>query len=1354
MSKSSFRKLLSRLRKHLLVGSVALGSLFGFDGQAKAQQQSRFAAPAGQNQNFSGSFQSNSPQLGDRSNNQQFVAPSTNRSPRIQPSGFGQQVTVNQGQSGGLAAGVTQANIRTDAQKLFRSYTIQETTPQEVIKHLRQLGQMIEVVEDAANNRIIVNATAEHHRMVEQVIERLKSPQRQVTPASNIKSIRSFNVSTEIIRSAANELSQLYVDKNRIIVAADETVGKLMVFATERDYEEVATYLNRKGYLKSRKVSEVGKPGVQTHQLRNIDWRTLEAAIFRGWGNTLKISVSNDRANARIQIPTLDQRESVLEIDRRNNRVQVRSAGSQLIAISRLITLLDQPLGREKIEIIKTKPEAIDQVQSTVSMFKFAALQQDANPKTTSAIVGKAKRNGVYAIYQDQNPQENTGNNQGQSDDDSLGPIGRVEIITIPGTDIIILKGDPKDVERVRKLIEQIEKTSDQYKPQIEVLPLKHVDNIAVQTIADEVYTNFYEPSLGETSITALVKPNALLLVGTPQGVKQAREIIEKLDVQVESKTQFNVFRIKHMSAVDLENRLRAFYQGQSTQGIGANAGGANQTGATQGFSGEGLAPRIRLASDYRSNALFVHASPRDMEEIAKFVAEIDVESAPDGPEDLIQVIRLKNSTAAELAPVLQDILTGQLQGSGQSTTGTNANQFNQANNLNNQQFSQVRSAMLALRSLDPSGKIVRSTILFDTRITADENSNSLIIKAPKGSMDLIKLLVEQLDQLPDVESRLKVFELENAAAPQIVETIQNLFETTQGGGGGGAGGAGGTNIVPLETGGFESTIVSLRLAADARSNTIIAAGSQGDLNIIEALVTRLDEDIESKYVHKLIRLQNTTADVVQEALTGWLDGRSDTLGADPRIAGTGDGALETVKRAISVQAETESNSLIVSAHKEYIHIIENMIRDIDFKKQVVIQAIIAEVQLSDTFEYGIEWGVQDSMIFDRGLGATPIGFPFNQSGLGNTVTAGSLGLLSREDVAGQVLSNLNVGRTNADLGYGGLVMSAGNESINVLLRALDDKSKVDILSRPQITTMENIQAFVQVGQDLPYVTGVDNDNTAGGTTTFATDFLELGVTLSVTPRVRPDGEIWLRVDVSNSSVADGDGVAIQTTAAGGVVFQPIINDQTLQTDVTARSGQTIVLGGLIQSVKQDVVRGIPFLGNLPGIGRMFRFESEQNTRTELFVILRPIVIDSPEDRDMLMQVESARMNWCLGDVIDLHGPVFEEENLAGSTDTVYPDRTPTGYHQEADNSNRNNGLNQKSNQSQGESLDVGSLAPLNNDLSQNRGQNRFNQMPLPNQQFGTTYRQDSNTGGQVQPTSYQSNQPKKKKGIFPFNFK
>ena len=1367
MSKSSLQKLLSRVSKHLLLSSMSVGAILGAGTGSQVHSQdntSQFNATQ-----FNQAFQGNagfkpSGNSGTVVNQNQFggtFAPETRNAPKtptnaFSPSGFspkskvpntGANISTDTNNGANSVANIRPTRSVNPGQNTFQAYPLTNGNAEEISKQLKsKLGNLIEVVTDRASNRLLVNCTIENHRLVEQVIkgfETTSTSTSKVSISKEIKSIRSFNVSTDIIRDAANKLSQLYVDKDRIIVAADEIVGKLMIFATETDYEEVATYLKEHGFLTSPKqTKEVAAPGTKQHQLKNIGWRALEAAVIQAWGTEIRIETSTDGAFARIKLPSYKNNASMIQIDRRNNAVQVQSSGRQLDGIMKLLSVLDQEHGKERVELIKSSAAAVDQVQSTVSMYKFASLQQEANPQSTSAIIGKrAPKNGVYAIYQDSVPNTTDGNPQEQSADDTLGPIGRVEIITIPGTDIIILKGDPKDVARVRALITEIEKTSEDYQPQIEMFMLKHVDNAAVQVIIDEVYTTFYEPSLGDTAITALVKPNALLLVGPAEGVKQAKEIASKLDVPVDGATEFKVFRIKHMSAVDAENRLRAFYQGQAAQGgVGANTGGGQNAIGSSEFGGTGMALKLRLTSDYRSNTLFVHAKPTDMAEITKFIEELDVKST-DGNVDDVKVVRLKNSIAEDLAPILQDILTGQLQGAGQSTTGANGNQgFGQ---LQQQQgFSQIRSAMLALQAIDKDGELVQSNILFDTRITADANSNSLIIKAPKGSLKLIEMLIAQLDSLPEVESRIKIFDLDNASAVQVVETIESLFEATQGGNNQQGGG---TGNIPIETGGYDSTIVSLKLAADARSNTVIAAGSKGDINIIEALVTRLDEDVDSQYVHKYYRLQNVTATDVAEAISGWLEGRSTILAEDPRVVGTGDGSLEAVKRQISVQAETETNGLIVSAHAEYIHIIENMILDIDSKKKIVIQAVIANVTLTDAFEFGVEWGVQDSILFDRGLG-DPLGYPFNAPALGNTITAGTNGLASREQLAGQALSNLSIGRQSGidGLGYGGLVLSAGNESINVLLRALEHKAKVDVLSRPQITTLENIQAFIQVGQDLPYVTGVNGDNTAGGTTSFATDFLELGVTLAVTPRVRPDGEIWMRVDVTNSSRSADAGVVVATTADGGVITQPVIDDTTLQTDVSARSGQTIVLGGLITKTQDETIRGIPFFSNIPGIGRLFRFESVQETRSELVVILRPIVVDSEEDESVLKELEFQRMNWCLSDVVELHGPVFEKENLAGETDTVYPDRSPTGYHKEADQGNGSGGA--KPIQPR-----LGAISPLNSDSAQS---SRFAPIPLPNEnRFGGEYRKPENDDSiNVQATSFQ--QTPKKKTFFPFKFK
>ena len=166
--------------------------------------------------------------------------------------------------------------------------------------------------------------------------------------------------------------------------------------------------------------------------------------------------------------------------------------------------------------------------------------------------------------------------------------------------------------------------------------------------------------------------------------------------------------------------------------------------------------------------------------------------------------------------------------------------------------------------------------------------------------------------------------------------------------------------------------------------------------------------------------------------------------------------------------------------------------------------------------------------------------------------------------MAGQALSNLGVGRTNAGLGYGGLVLSAGNESIEVLLRALKDRNSIRVLSRPHIMTLENLQGRVSVGQVVSRI-GETNQNGNNGQISNSIDETEIGVILEMTPRVSPDGMITMFLNIVKSDLGqEADGPAVAVAADGTIVRQAPINATEAQTTILSRSGQTVVLLSLI----------------------------------------------------------------------------------------------------------------------------------------------------------------------------------------------
>ena len=174
------------------------------------------------------------------------------------------------------------------------------------------------------------------------------------------------------------------------------------------------------------------------------------------------------------------------------------------------------------------------------------------------------------------------------------------------------------------------------------------------------------------------------------------------------------------------------------------------------------------------------------------------------------------------------------------------------------------------------------------------------------------------------------------------------------------------------------------------------------------------------------------------------------------------------------------------------------------------------------------------------------------------------------------------MGRTS-ELGFGGLVLSASSKSINVLLRALQQNQRLEVLSRPQVMTIDNQPAFIQVGQKVPRITNV-TINQIGQNNVVTLE--NVGLILGVTPRISPDGMVVMEIDAEKSEVApEIEGIPISISATGAVMRSPRYNITTAQTTVSTASGETIVLGGLITKSEQRLNRRVPYLSDVPVLG-------------------------------------------------------------------------------------------------------------------------------------------------------------------------
>ncbi len=994
-------------------------------------------------------------------------------------------------------------------------------------------------------------------------------------------------------------------------------------------------------------------------RLSHVNWQQFEKSLLSIWGHALQTRREPSGNQVRIILPGDNQTASnSILVDRTNNRVGVEGPSSVLPTLHSVVETLDFPPAQDRGDVqliglgsaepgMVRKAAALlglqqDPSQNIQQAVRFAPFRKNAGVTLTGARTPAAQQQPENQQQPDQRPNILT------VQDETIQGTVRIQVLEDIGA--ILLVGDPQDVERVKRVIESLQAGAAAARPDIMTYPLQNADSATLQPLLTDIYQNMYEVSSGAVSITALDQPNALVVVGQPQAQEIIAELIQKLDIQMppDAALDFKVYRLKHMSAPDAALKIRSYFF--------ATDGTNNDVIQSDTWIGSHNGPVV-IIQDYRSNSLIVKGSPQNLNIVDKLIERLDV--AYSDSVDEVRIFKIRNAVAAELAVVLQAAINGNLDGAPQGFAQTpgvgQQQQFQQQQQLQGA-LARVRSTMLQLMTIDREGKTVRSGILFDVIISADNNSNSLIVTAPPESMNLIAALIERLDQLPDAETQIKVFTIINGDASELLAMLQQLFGQAQGQAGAQAGQLSTSNLPLQSVSATEgSALINLRFGVDTRTNSIIASGAEGDLQVVYDLLLRLDEEDPGNRKNFVYRLSNAPAEDVATALNQWLEERRAINDLNPATLNP----YETSRREVSVVPELVSNSLIVSATPEFYQEVQLIIQELDRRPPMIkIKVLLAEIQLDKLSEFGVEVGIQDSLLFDRGIGT--VGFPFNQASLGNNNNALSLG--TRELLAGQALSNLNIGRSNSDLGYGGLVLSAGNESINVLLRALEDKSVARVLSRPHITTVDNLQGRVQVGQQVPRITGA-SQNASGGITSDIED-VSVGVILEITPRVTPDGMIIMNVDAINSTLSS-QGVPV-FVSENQVVESNIIDIIQAQTTILARSGQTVVFSGLIQELQFNEKRGTPILSDLPVLGPLFSFESDGHTRNELLIVMTPYIIENDEQIAVANQVEMDRMNWCLSDVADIYGPIgydeFDPEFLPSAAPATYfPDQDPLG---------------------------------------------------------------------------------------------
>ena len=504
---------------------------------------------------------------------------------------------------------------------------------------------------------------------------------------------------------------------------------------------------------------------------------------------------------------------------------------------------------------------------------------------------------------------------------------GDVSLESMPDLDLLILRGNEKDVEAVMRVIRTIEQMAEGSTPEIHLRRLEHVDSQSLSTLLTQVYDRMItlrgttaQKSEAQIAVIPVVTPNAVLILAPANALESVLQLTEELDREVDPLHTVEVFPLEFAIASQVVSTIEDFYPVDATQR-------------------PGLSARIRISADTRTNSVIIQATPRDMEEVRSVIKKIDRDEA--GSAVQVKVVKLKSANAEELATFLQEalqnILTGQT-----STTGGGG-----GGGQNSQQLRETKSVVLEFLAHDKSTQdMIRSGLLTDVRVNADPRTNSILLTAPKQSMILMEELVRVLDMPSSAVAEIKVFQLKNADAADAVTLLTALFTEAANA----QQGAIGVQLAGTSDAG--SNLVPLKFSTDGRTNSVIAMGGGDALRIVEAVLFRLDDNEARNRKTSVVKLRNNPAADIAAAINQFLQSQRDLAQIDPSRTSSS----QLLDQEVIVTPEPLSNSLIISATPRYFDSIMDLTSQLDREQQqVAIQALLVEVTLEDNDQFGVE---------------------------------------------------------------------------------------------------------------------------------------------------------------------------------------------------------------------------------------------------------------------------------------------------------------------------------------------------------------------------------------------------------------
>jgi general secretion pathway protein D len=497
---------------------------------------------------------------------------------------------------------------------------------------------------------------------------------------------------------------------------------------------------------------------------------------------------------------------------------------------------------------------------------------------------------------------------------------------------------------------------------------------------------------------------------------------------------------------------------------------------------------------------------------------------------------------------------------------------------------------------------------------------SSSVLSYPPAGMLIITDYLSNIKRLQEIVAALDVegagdqityIPLQNASASEVVKSLTTIFQQRR------------PNVTPI------------RIVPDLRTNSIIILSSVADTENVRKLVAFMDKDVprgESNI--QVYRLQNSIAEDLAKVLNNIVKDTGGAASAAGGAAAAQRALAPVVSKNVQVVPDKATNTLVIMAEREDFKIIENIIKQLDVPRPMVyIEALIMEVNANKAFNLGVEWrGIRDTGDV-LGTGSTTGAF-IGSGGAGSTTNPGGYNILdglitaTTAGAIGAFPGGFSMGLIGAGIKIGDVLFP----TIGAVVQAYKTDSEVSILSNPQIMTLDNEEAEINVGSNVPYITQQQQSttsplvglNTAVGYNTY--EYRDVGVILNITPHINQGNFIRLKISQQVTKV---------TTASN--ITTPITLKRTAKTTVVVKDNETIVIGGLVGDSTQDNTYKVPLLGDIPILGWLFKTHSTSREKTNLYVFLTPHIVRTQQDAASLYQEKRETMGEVVEGIIKLN---------------------------------------------------------------------------------------------------------------------